>query len=662
MDIIESTIEFNDNLSDAYLSDNINESCDNCNHSNYSYDGINDNSNYDINYYIKLCKRNISKYNIIGDINENLINGNLSKLIYNNVYKNKQDLLVFTDIITYLITTIYNQKNNAYYNISTIDLEECEKKLINHFKISNKENLIIFKYEYFLREYLIPIIEYEIFNLNTSKILDLSICKDLKINIVIPASIDENNLFKYNSSHEYYNDICFPYTTKDKTDIIIKDRRNEFINNNLSLCEKDCSYKGYDLSTKKAKCECYIKIKLSLFDEIRLNKDLLLKKFKDLKYTSNILVIKCYKILFTKGGLITNIGNYILLSIIFISLILTILFRIKGYKRIINQIKELVLIENSKYKNENKLNNKRINPIILNLTLNFKKNTNISDKNIPQSTKNYKQKEVLNINKIKGEDISHKSNDKLLFSNLKNINYLSNNNTIKNILIKSNDYELNSLTYKKALEKDKRTYFQYYLSLLKTKHLIIFTFYTSTDYNSRIIKIILFLFSFSLYFTVNALFFTDSTMHKIYEEKGNVNFIYYIPQIIYSTIISSVISFIIKFLSLSEKNIIEIKTTKENKSEKALKILKCLNIKFVLFFILCFIFLFLFWYYLSCFCAVYVNTQIHLIKDTFTSFGLSLIYPFGINLIPGIFRINSLKDSKKNHELIYKFSQILQMI
>ena len=626
MDIIESTIEFNDNLSDVYLSDNINESCDNCNHSNYSYDGINDNSNYDINYYIKLCKRNISKYNIIGDINENLINGNLSKLIYNNVYKNKQDLLVFTDIITYQITTIYNQKNNAYYNISTINLEECEKKLINHYKISNNENLIIFKYEYFLREYLIPIIEYEIFNLNTSKILDLSICKDIKINIVIPASIDENNLFKYNSSHEYYNDICFPYTTKDKTDIIIKDRRNEFINNNLSLCEKDCSYKGYDLSTKKAKCECYIKIKLSSFDEIRLNKDLLLKKFKDLKYTSNILVIKCYKILFTKGGLITNIGNYILLFIIIISLILTILFRIKGYKRIINQIKELVLIENSKYKNENKLNNKRINPIILNLTLYFKKNTNISDKNIPQSTKNYKQKEVLNINKIKGEDISHKSNDKLLFSNLKNINYLSNNNTIKNILIKSNDYELNSLTYKEALEKDKRTYFQYYLYLLKTKHLIIFTFYTSTDYNSRIIKIILFLFSFSLYFTVNALFFTDSTMHKIYEEKGNVNFIYYIPQIIYSTIISSVISFIIKFLSLSEKNIIEIKKTKENKSEKALKILKCLNIKFVLFFILCFIFLFLFWYYLSCFCAVYVNTQIHLIKDTLTSFGLSLIY------------------------------------
>ena len=40
----------------------------------------------------------------------------------------------------------------------------------------------------------------------------------------------------------------------------------------------------------------------------------------------------------------------------------------------------------------------------------------------------------------------------------------------------------------KLLEYDKRTFFQYYWSLLKTKHLIIFIFYTKTDYNSRIVK------------------------------------------------------------------------------------------------------------------------------------------------------------------------------
>ena len=64
--------------------------------------------------------------------------------------------------------------------------------------------------------------------------------------------------------------------------------------------------------------------------------------------------------------------------------------------------------------------------------------------------------------------------------------------------------------------------------------------------------------------------------------------------------------------------------------------------------------------YVSCFCGIYVNTQIHLIKDAIISFSLSLIYPFGILLIPGIFRISALKAKKKDKKYLYKFSQFLQ--
>ena len=150
-------------------------------------------------------------------------------------------------------------------------------------------------------------------------------------------------------------------------------------------------------------------------------------------------------------------------------------------------------------------------------------------------------------------EISNKTNTKLQLKNLSVINNMqeinndisSNNSKQQNILINSydinnininkfNDYELNSLSYNDALKYDKRSYTQYYFSLLKMKHIIIFTFYTKSDYNSRIIKIILFIFSFALYFTVNALFFNDSIIHKIYEDEGNFNFIYQIPQILYS--------------------------------------------------------------------------------------------------------------------------------
>ena len=69
-----------------------------------------------------------------------------------------------------------------------------------------------------------------------------------------------------------------------------------------------------------------------------------------------------------------------------------------------------------------------------------------------------------------------------------------------------NDEELNNLEYEIAKEVDKRTFFQYYYSLLKKRHLILFTFYLANDYNLILVKLSLFLLAFSLYFTINGFF------------------------------------------------------------------------------------------------------------------------------------------------------------
>ena len=209
------------------------------------------------------------------------------------------------------------------------------------------------------------------------------------------------------------------------------------------------------------------------------------------------------------------------------------------------------------------------------------------------------------------------------------------------------------------MEIDKRTFFQIYISFIKTKHIFIFAFFVYNDFNSSIIKICLFFFGFALYFTVNTLFFTDSTMHKIYEDGGVFNTFYQIPQILYSTFISAIVNSIIKTISLSEKAILEIKKNKDNRKKIIQKAFKCLVVRFIFFFILCFIFLFAFWFYISCFCAVYVNTQKHLIKDTFICFCLSLLYPFILHLISAFLRTCSLKSKKKNKNCIYIISQLI---
>ena len=153
-------------------------------------------------------------------------------------------------------------------------------------------------------------------------------------------------------------------------------------------------------------------------------------------------------------------------------------------------------------------------------------------------------------------------------------------------------------------------------------------------------------------------------MHKIYLDEGSFNFVYQIPQIIYSSLISAAISILIKYLSLSQNNILEMKKEKnmEKFNIKVKELIKCLKIKFALFFVVSFFLLIFFAYYIICFCGIYVNTQLHLIKDTFISFGLSLVYPFGLCLIPGFFRIPALKAKNKDKECLYKFSKIIQTL
>ena len=227
-----------------------------------------------------------------------------------------------------------------------------------------------------------------------------------------------------------------------------------------------------------------------------------------------------------------------------------------------------------------------------------------------------------------------------------------------------NDEELNTLDYDLAILIDKRSYLQYYWSLLKKKQLILFTFIPAKDYNLFSIKICLLLLSFSLYFTINGFFFSDDTMHKIHEDKGKFNIIYQIPQILYSTIISGIINMILKLLSLSEKNIIAIKQIKDIKrlTNYSKSIKRCITIKFIIFFLLNALFLSFFWYFITCFCAVYRNTQMILIKDTLFSFALSMLYPFGLNLIPGMFRIPALRSKRNDKRNLYKFSVYISLI
>ena len=125
----------------------------------------------------------------------------------------------------------------------------------------------------------------------------------------------------------------------------MKDRRNEFVNNNLSLCEFNCEYKGYYSDLQKAECECEIKIKLFSIKEITINKEKLYNSIMDINDNLNLYVMKCYKRLFKKDVFKNNIGFYILLFIILSTIVSCVLFLIKGHKFFANEINKIFIFK-----------------------------------------------------------------------------------------------------------------------------------------------------------------------------------------------------------------------------------------------------------------------------------------------------------------------------
>ena len=682
--------------------------------------------------------------NIVNLIGDSSMNSKLDNLLYGD----KKDIKINDDEGNeYLITSTENLRDNTKHT-NTIDFGECETILKNNYSINNNESLIIVKIDKDNKNKdSIKQVEYEVFHPKNKSLLNLSFCKNTKIDIFYQLSSDKfKNVDKLNQSSDFYNDLCYTNNANENgIDLTVSQRRKNYI----PSCEANCDLVNFDIQNNKTQCSCDVKSEVSIFN-IKIDPEELYKKFSNVSF-SNINIIKCYYLLFKKENLQYNIGNYIILCIIIIYIICFFIFIFKGYNSLKNEINIFVnfipsknkrfskniiqttdkapkeIKKNKKLKKKRKSKNLDINSnptkkgkrkknksIIINLN-NFSSQSRIL-RDLSSSRKNIRLSQIpVDINQANSFNDQNNTNNqqqpkrssviqkarsltnRIFKRNSQNnriikkrslTNKIFKRNSQNNKIIKKrsltnkifkrkslnnlsfrksktmnimNDYEINKLNYSDALKYDKRIFFQYYWSLLKAGHIGIFAFVPNNDYNSRVIKVCLFFFSFALLYTVNLLFFTDSSMNNILENDGKFDFIFHIVQIVYSTLISSVINLIMKVLALSQQDILLLKVIKKGETlDKKLRLLsKKLKIKFTLFFILSFSLLILFWIFVSCFCAVYRNTQIFLISDTFISFGLSLIYPFGIYLIPAIFRIYSLRSKKS--ECIYKISLFTQL-
>ena len=298
----------------------------------------------------RINKKCINRYNDTYKINETqnwLLLGIKEEIISENFnitnVETGNDIILEEIDLKIIITSVNNQVNNLENkNITNIHLRQCENELRDKYKI--KGDIYILKIEKEIEGLKIPKIEYEayaFYNSNKLEQLDLNICKGNKIDIYLPVDLSNKNVDTFNIKSEFYDNICYTYTTDEGLDITLSDRKNVFIDNNMTLCEENCDFERYDFKKEKAICSCLVKIKMPLISEISFDKEKLINKMKDIKSLVNISIIKCYYLLLKIKTLIKNIGFLTVFPIIIFYIISIFIFfckDIKNINRIINNI------------------------------------------------------------------------------------------------------------------------------------------------------------------------------------------------------------------------------------------------------------------------------------------------------------------------------------
>ena len=357
--------------------------------------------NYNFTHNVKICQ---DYYYDIEDIIKGkcpdiILNNEQLKKIYwyikdeilNDDY-NGENIIIPTSNIYFQISVLEDQKYSSLH-LSSIDLLECEKILKDNNNIKYDDSLIIFKIDMKNKNLSTTHVKYEIYNPYILKLLGLSCCNKSNIIMDIPVDLDSEKISVYDSLSQYgynlfnpndsfYNDICTIYGTEKGIDIILSDRKNEIFmkNGNKILCQNNCNINKYNLTGKKAVCECSAQMDIDEPDLANIIKSFNQKDLEDsllisLK-NSNYLILKCYKLVFNVNNIWKNNGMIIMTIILILSIFLFIIHYIKEQKKIDYYIKTILKIKFFSQSLENKkLQKIKKSKIEKFKSLNNKKNT-----------------------------------------------------------------------------------------------------------------------------------------------------------------------------------------------------------------------------------------------------------------------------------------------
>ena len=222
-------------------------------------------------------------------------------------------------------------------NISIVDLSACEAILKKRYGLSEEEELMILTGDIIANLtdiYSGNKVDYMIFSTSLGAFLPLSDCEKEYVEVPVTNPFDTQNLITqfqskigavvsngydvFDSGSPFYNDVCSPFTNENGNDVLLDERRSDYFNENLNLCEQGCTFVSYNLSLKMYTCNCPIKTTIGQTFENKeetneVEKELPESFYKKHKH-SNIEVFKCSSQVFSSEGQKKNFGSYCLLA------------------------------------------------------------------------------------------------------------------------------------------------------------------------------------------------------------------------------------------------------------------------------------------------------------------------------------------------------------
>ena len=577
------------------------------------------------------------------DIIETLVRTYLSEFNYTKKHISKYNNENYTIII-------YENSNcikELSLEMPNVDFQSCYKKVQDAYNI--KEDLIISIAD--KKELINPKTFFSFFNpISGEKLNADEICKNDTIIVEenLNNLLDKNNSFYsvqtfltaqginiFDSKDPFFTDICYDFDNPLKKDIPLNSRVKDLFPN-ATLCDEGCQYSGINLADMTATCDCK-------FNDITNNAlikdnaflDAAFGEIFDLINSSNILVLKCFKYIFKH--FVKSIGGWISLFLILVQIVMVLLyflFELPKLKvnlftltsRYISYASKVAKLEANwppKRVIGNKNPNNNQNDIVIYGT--------------KENLENKKENDKLSIKKLEVKNSEAKKMNP--YNSNIDLHLISSSNKKEDSqspLETKNDYEFfkeflltspDDMEYDDALVLEKRTFGEHFLECLKEKQIVAHTIISNDILKPRTMKVIVFILSVILYFVVNGLLFSESVIAELYElDKDKENFFSYFPRsierIIYSTLVSIVISIIVDFFFI-EENKLKLMYKREKSDPKVLKqkIIELINDikkRNIAFIIIASIILLFSFFYLLCFNYVYPYSQIEWIKSSIT--------------------------------------------